>query len=290
LYYRSTRERLNSQEPEKHGGEMNKMHNSELKSFPDSRVSTIDVCELGLKKHHIKALLEIDVTNAREVFRKIKERDGKGLSFTAWLVKCISTAVGEYKEANAFLKSHKTMLIYEDIDVSITIEKEYNGCNVPLPYVIRKANNKSILDIHHEIRKAQTSTTEDGNVVIGQEYSKFGMKLFLSLPGYIRRWVWKVFLLKPHAAKKNMGSVILTSVGMFGSFDGWIIPTSIHPLCFAVGTIVKKPGVVNESVGVREFLKMTVLLDHDVIDGAPAARFLSRLDELLKNAYGLEGI
>jgi len=94
--------------------------NSELKSFPDSRVSTIDVCELGLRKHHMKALLEIDITNARDIFRIIKERDGESLSFTAWLVKCISTAVGEYREANAFLKSRKALLIFDEIDTGIS--------------------------------------------------------------------------------------------------------------------------------------------------------------------------
>ncbi|MBP1761033.1 MAG: hypothetical protein H6Q64_575 [Firmicutes bacterium] len=85
-----------------------------------------------------------------------------------------------------------------------------------------------------------------------------------------------------------MGSVMLTSVGMFSTFDGWVIPTSIHPLCFAVGTITKKPGVIDGEIAVREYLKMTVLIDHDVMDGAPAARFLSRLDELIQKAYGLK--
>ncbi|MDF2882624.1 MAG: hypothetical protein K0R54_3181 [Clostridiaceae bacterium] len=269
---------------------MNEICNSELRSFPDSRVSTIDVCELGLKKHHIKVLLEIDVTNARELFRKIKERHGKSLSFTAWLVKCISVAVSEYREANAFLKNRKTMLIFDDIDVAITVEKEYDGCNVPLPYVIRNTNGKSIMDIHSEIRKAKQNIAGEDNIVIGQKYSKYYTKLFLSLPAVIRRLVWKLFLLRPYTAKKNMGSIMVTSVGMFGSFDGWIIPTSIHPLCFAVGTITKKPGVVNDRITLREYLKMTVLIDHDVMDGAPAARFLSRLGELLKNAYGLEKI
>ncbi|NPV91343.1 MAG: dehydrogenase [Firmicutes bacterium] len=259
---------------------------SELRPFPDSRVSMIDVSELGLKKHHIKVLLEIDVTEARELFRKIRERDGKGLSFTAWLVKCVSTAVDEHREANAFLKNSKTMLIFNEIDVSITVEKEYKGCNVPLPYVIRNTNRKSILDIHHEIREAKRPASGEDSIVIGQENSRF-YQLFRSLPGAIRRLVWKVFLLEPYTAKRNMGSVMLTSVGMFGSIDGWFIPTSIHPLCFAVGTVVKKPGVVDDKITAREYLKMTVLIDHDVMDGAPAARFLSRLSELLKNAYGL---
>ena len=262
--------------------------NSELKSFPDSRVSTFDVSELGLKKHHMKALLEIDITTARDLFRTIKEKNGVSLSFTAWLVKCISTAVGEYREAGAYLQNRNTLILFDDIDVSITVEKEYNGANVPLPYVIRQTNRKSIAEIHHEIRKAKQDIAEDGNVVIGGGYGKFSTKLFLSLPGFMRRWVWSTFLLKPHTAQKNMGSVMLTSVGMFSTFDGWVIPTSIHPLCFAVGTITKKPGVIDGEIAVREYLKMTVLIDHDVMDGAPAARFLSRLDELIQKAYGLK--
>lgn len=259
-----------------------------MQSFPDSRVSTLDVGELGLKKHHIKALLEIDVTQARDILRIIKERNGTGLSFTAWLVTCISTAVGEYREASAFLKNSRTLIIFNDIDISITVEKEYDGVNVPLPYVIRRTNNKSIREIHHEIRKAKEEAAADGNVVIGGSYGKLSTKLFLSLPGFIRRWVWKSFLLKPSTAQKNMGSVMLTSVGMYSSFDGWIIPTGIHPLCFAVGTITKKPGVIEGNIAVREYLKMTVLIDHDVMDGAPAARFISRLVELMQQAHGLD--
>lgn len=42
----------------------------ETKTFPLSRISTIDVGAVGLEKHHVKALIELDVTNAREKFQK----------------------------------------------------------------------------------------------------------------------------------------------------------------------------------------------------------------------------
>lgn len=266
---------------------MKLFNHAEERFFPDSRVLTIDVCELGMKKHHVKGLLEIDVTEARDIFRKLKERDGKSLSFTAWLLKCISVAVCEHKEAHAYIKSKRSILIFDDIDISITVERSYNGYSVPLPYVVRKTNHKSILEIHHEIRQAQQGIIEDGNVVIGQKYNKVSFKFYLALPGWMRRWVWRAYFLKPLLAKKTMGSIVVTSVGMLGSLDGWIIPIGIHPLCFGIGSIVKKPGVVDNTVAIREYLKMTVLLDHDVIDGAPAVRFLSSLDELLRKAYGL---
>jgi pyruvate/2-oxoglutarate dehydrogenase complex dihydrolipoamide acyltransferase (E2) component len=35
-------------------------------------------------------------------------------------------------------------------------------------------------------------------------------------------------------------------------------------------------------------LNLTVAFDHDVVDGAPAARFVNRLVELIENGYGLE--
>ncbi len=89
-----------------------------------------------------------------------------------------------------------------------------------------------------------------------------------------------------------MGTAVLTSIGMTGRFSGWAIPISAYPLCFAVGTINKKPGIIKDKAGVekiaiREFMHLTVMIDHDVMDGALAARFIDRLAELVENSYGL---
>jgi hypothetical protein len=32
--------------------------------FPKSRIATIDICDVGQQKHHVTALIEIDVTEA----------------------------------------------------------------------------------------------------------------------------------------------------------------------------------------------------------------------------------
>lgn len=62
---------------------------------------------------------------------------------------------------------------------------------------------------------------------------------------------------------------------------------SIHPLCFSVGSIVKKPGVVDDKIEIREYLYITALADHDIIDGAPAVRALTKLTRLVESGYGL---
>jgi pyruvate/2-oxoglutarate dehydrogenase complex dihydrolipoamide acyltransferase (E2) component len=113
------------------------------------------------------------------------------------------------------------------------------------------------------------------------------IKLFSLLPQSIRLFIWGLLLSNPYRVKKMMGTVIVTSVGMIGKVNGWPIPYSIHPLCFALGAIVKKPGVANNNIEIRDFLEMTILIDHDVIDGAPAARFVSRLSKLIENGYDL---
>ncbi len=80
---------------------------------------------------------------------------------------------------------------------------------------------------------------------------------------------------------------MVTSVGMIGEMYGWIIPASVHPLCFAIGSIVKKPWVVNDEIKIREILYLSALVDHDVIDGAPAVRAFNHLKDLIESGSGL---
>ena len=65
---------------------------------------------------------------------------------------------------------------------------------------------------------------------------------------------------------------------------------SRHPqtLYITVGGIGEKQGVVDGHIASREYLSLTISFDHDMIDGAPAARFTERLKDLIESGYGLE--
>jgi pyruvate/2-oxoglutarate dehydrogenase complex dihydrolipoamide acyltransferase (E2) component len=52
-------------------------------------------------------------------------------------------------------------------------------------------------------------------------------------------------------------------------------------------SIVKKPVVIDDKIEAREILNMSLLLDHDVIDGAPMARFLSELTRNIESGLNL---
>ena len=56
----------------------------------------------------------------------------------------------------------------------------------------------------------------------------------------------------------------------------------MHSLQVVVGGISARPGHVDGVLGPREFVDLTLAFDHDVIDGAPAARFANRVRELIE--------
>ena len=92
----------------------------------------------------------------------------------------------------------------------------------------------------------------------------------------------------PQLWKKYVGTVGITAVGMFGNGAGWGIPAALPTLMITVGGIGEKPGVVDGQIVIRDYLSLTISFDHNIIDGAPAARFTERLKELIESGYSLD--
>jgi pyruvate/2-oxoglutarate dehydrogenase complex dihydrolipoamide acyltransferase (E2) component len=108
-------------------------------------------------------------------------------------------------------------------------------------------------------------------------------KLYYHLPGFMRRSVWKILLGNPKLAFRKMGNVVITSVGMMGKLNGWFIHRSVHPISFGIGSVLKKPVVIHDEIKIREILNMTILVDHDLIDGASMVRLLNDLTREIEN-------
>ncbi|MCX6649673.1 MAG: 2-oxo acid dehydrogenase subunit E2 [Candidatus Bathyarchaeota archaeon] len=256
--------------------------------FPKSRYLVIDVVELGRLKHHVPCFIELDVTNAREYLRKIKAKSGEGLSFTGWIAKCIGQAVSEHKQMHALRRGGDAMVLFNDVDILIMIEKSLDGEMMSRPYVLRKANEKSVQQIHREIRAAQALEADTGDMVLGENpwYARF----YPLIPKYLRLAMGRHIMADPFSMKRNVGTVEITAIGMMGNFGGWAVPVSPQPLLFALGGIAKKAGVVNDRIEIREYLSLSFAFDHDVVDGAPVVRFIARLSELVGDGFGLSEI
>jgi pyruvate/2-oxoglutarate dehydrogenase complex dihydrolipoamide acyltransferase (E2) component len=257
--------------------------------YPSSRQLTFDVGKIGLSKHHVKALLEVDVTEARTLIRHSRH-SGRKISFTAWLIKVIADCVALHPPvAGVNDAKWNRVLAFDDVDISTVVEKEVHGARVRLPYVIRQADKKTLDQIQEEIEAAKSQTVKsEGDYVLGEEQSTPGMKFFVRLPQWLRLLLMRRLVLNhPQRVKDMMGTVMVTTAGMVGHTRGWIVPFSMHPLCLALGSLNEQAAVYRGEIQKREILHLTVLIDHDAIDGVPAARFVDDLVKKLQAGFGL---
>ncbi len=250
--------------------------------FPRLRQVYIDTLHLGHRKHTVHALLEVDVAEARHLIGQHKARTGESLSFTAFVLSCLGQAIDRNRYMHAFRNWRNELVLFDEVDVATMIEVQVGDERFPLPHVIRAVNKRPFGEIHAEIRGHQAARQRQPN-----PYQRL-TPLYTLVPGPLRRLVWKALFRSPHLAKRNVGTTLLTSVGMFGQGAGWGITMPLYTLGVTLGSIVPRPLQVAGRLEAREHLCLTLSFDHDIVDGAPAARFAQHLKELLERGQGLE--
>lgn len=248
--------------------------------FPKIRRLMEDGGRLGREKHLIHGLFEMDVTEARRAVRQYRARSGEGLSFMAFVVACVGRAVERHKPIQACRAWGEKIVLFDEVDVNTMFEVEVAGQKIIRPHILRAVNQKTAREIHTEIQAFQVNHAESRE-------SKF-IDWFVLLPGFLRRFFLRLLLRNPHWLKEMNGTVALTSVGMFGSGGGWGLPVSNHTLQITLGGIAKRPALINGQLENRQVLCVTISFDHDLVDGAPAARFAQTLKELIEGRLLLD--
>jgi pyruvate/2-oxoglutarate dehydrogenase complex dihydrolipoamide acyltransferase (E2) component len=261
-----------------------KQKHIDYKVVPYPKIRRLMAAEFRSSHHMpmIHGLLEVDVSRARTFLRDYKARTGESLSFTAFLIACLAKAVDEHKAVQARRFGSKRLILFDEVDVLTDIERDVGGQKFVVPHIVRAANRKTFRELHGEIRAAQGA---DGKNVL----KRFRL-LFLPAVLY-RPFLWALAWIgrwRPRLWKTIVGTVEISAVGMFGNGAGWgIPPATATALMVTVGGIGEEPGIVDRHIAIREYLSLTISFDHDVIDGAPAARFTQRLKELIESGYGL---
>jgi pyruvate/2-oxoglutarate dehydrogenase complex dihydrolipoamide acyltransferase (E2) component len=244
---------------------------------------------LALKsdRHVMYALLEVDVTTARRFIEEVKAATGEQLSFTGYLIYCLALAVDADKSVQAYRKGNTKLVLYDDVDVGFMIEMKRGEAKVVRGYVVRNANHKTYAEIHQEIRLVQSSQVPTDT----DKSSWFltAMQLPWPLSRLFKALFRSVVSRNPTIITSMAGTVGVSSVGMFGKgHAGWGIASGSHALDLIVGGTAQKLVEEEGKVEPHDILSLTILFDHDVIDGAPAARFTRKLVELIESGYGLD--
>jgi len=246
----------------------------------------LNTLDMSWPSHSIYGLLEVDVTLPRRFIAEHKQRTGEALSFTGYLTFCLARAVDEDKAVQAYLKGRKQFILFDDVDVGLMVEGKVGEKRALMGHVIRGANRKTYPEIHQEIRRVQSEPAPPGRGM--PSWFRSAMLLPWPLSDLVKALLAMVMRRNPAIAVSMSGTVSISSVGMFGGgHSGWGISPTPQPLALLVGGIAWKPVVVEGRIEPREVLDLTVMFDHDIVDGGPATRFVRRLVELIESGAGL---
>lgn len=240
-----------------------------IEPYPRIRQLMVDGGKIGLKKHTVHGLFEFNITKARKSMQEYRIRSRESLSFSAYFLSCLGKAIEQNKQVHAYRDWLNRLVIFDDVDVNMLFEVEIDGEKAIRPHILRAVNKLSAQEIQEEISEFQNQHQTSAE-------SKF-IDRFVVLPGFIRRFFLRYLFKRPQLIKEMYGTVIVSSIGMFGSGSGWAIPVPNHTLQITLGGVEKKPFVNGPNIEVGSFMSVTISFDHDIIDGAPAARFIHNL-------------
>ena len=101
-----------------------KIESYQVIDFPAERRAMPAFLDLKSGRHVMYALLEVDVTVARKFIEDHKAQTGVQLSFTGYLAFCLARAVDENKVVQACRKGSKQLIVFDEVDVGIMIERK----------------------------------------------------------------------------------------------------------------------------------------------------------------------
>lgn len=233
------------------------------------------------QKSAIHSFTEVDVTVPRQLIKSNFEKTGEKLSFTGYIVKCLAETIKQYPQFNSFIKGRKLVTL-DDITISALTEREFDGEKIPEPVGIQQAQEKTYRQINDEIRAAQKNKNKKLGGLSNQTWIQF-------IPGFLlKTFVWLAE--RNIKMAKRYGKVAVTAVGMFTNEPIWFIPHGTATVLLTVGGIVKKQVYEDGKNTERELLCLTGSFDHNIIDGAPAARFMNQLIETIKSGHVIKSI
>jgi len=257
-----------------------KLQGATTEPYPRIRRLMADGGRLGREKHLVHGLYEMDVTAARQAIRSYRAQSGNGLSLNAYMIASVGRAVEQHKQIQACFSGRHKVVIFDDVDINTMFEVEENGQKTIRPHILRAVNKKTPGELHAEIRAFQQNPDAGGE--------KHAIEWFVRLPGFLRRAVLRAMFRKPAWLKELNGTVSLSSVGMFGQGGGWGVPVSNATLQITLGGIVKRPALIEGKLTERQYLCVTISVNHDLVDGAPAARFAQTLKEIVESGEVLK--
>ncbi len=196
---------------------------------------------------HVTSFTEADVTNIVNWRNKVKgefqKKYGEKITFTPIFVEAIVNCIRRNPMINASVDGNK-IIIKKDINIGMATALPSGNLIVP---VIKNADTKNLLGLSKDVNGLANAARNN----------------------------------KLKADDTQGGTFTLTNVGTFGSLMGTPIINQPQVAILAVGTIKKRPVVMEtehgDVIAVRHMMYLSMSYDHRIVDGSLGASFLTEV-------------
>ena len=244
--------------------------------FPKTRNVVLDILAEGRRKNIIQLLFEVDANAMRAQIARLTAASGETVSITCYVARILAGTVAANPRIHAYRHKGRELIMFADVDLSVMVEREVDGALLPLPYIVRAANQMTFPDLDKKLKHAKSAKLYEDGPLSALEAQ------FFSLPRILRKFVWYFARRDAHLFRELAGTVGVTSMGMYANGRSVLVPITPMTLTLSIGAIYSQPMLVDGIVTERDFLQLNLSADHDIIDGAPLMRFAATLRENLE--------
>ncbi len=195
---------------------------------------------------HVYSVFEVNYTRVDQI-RKAKkdeyERMGARLTFTSFIARAVVDCLRRHPVVNASIDGDN-VVYHGHVNLGIAVALE-NGLIVP---VVKGADEKNTLGLSRAIQD-----------VADRARSK-----------------------KLNPEEVQGGTFTLTNPGNFGAQFGLPIINQPQVAILGVGTIEKRPVVIDDMIGIRTMGYLTLGFDHRLVDGVTADRFMADVKQTIE--------
>jgi pyruvate/2-oxoglutarate dehydrogenase complex dihydrolipoamide acyltransferase (E2) component len=235
------------------------------------------------RPHTYYGFTQADVTDALAALERARRAVRIAVSFHAFVMYCLAQATAAHPALNSY-RHRNRIVTFDDVDIATTIEKRLpDGTRIPIGYVLRAAQAKSLAQINWELRAA---TRRD---LATDETIKLRRRL-LMVPAPLRRLAAWRLARDPFFLRRLFGTIGCSSFQSPGfTRPGWGLPPNIFTATIGIGTIDEH--VALDAAGApttRRRLCLSTGIDHALVDGIPVAQWGLAFVQLIEACAGLD--
>jgi 2-oxoglutarate dehydrogenase E2 component (dihydrolipoamide succinyltransferase) len=197
---------------------------------------------------HVYSVQEVDVTNLSLWRNKQKDKfqksEGFNLSFTPFFLLAAVRGIKQYPYLNSTIKDN-SIVLKKHINLGCAVALGNSGLIVP---VIKKAEELTLVGIARQLNDISLRARDK--------------KL---LPDDVVG-----------------GTFTVTNPGIFGTIIGTPIINQPQVAILCLGSIEKRPVVINDMIAIRQMCYLTLSYDHRIIDGSLGGQYLAYLKNFLE--------